>query len=322
MNQTLLLVEDIPAERKAYAKLLQDEGYEVVPTGSIADACRELDRKDFAVAIIDMQIPPSAHATIDTKGGLRVVEYARTKNPLIRCIVLTVDDTFETAVESMRSGACDYVAKRVKTVVPELLMRVGNAFRFYVSQTHYDSLLAHYTYELGCPIQPSTHKCNRTEEIRKDFDRRNFFVSIPFANYLDERTAIKTILETAGLRPVIVDEIPESGALLCNICKSIRCSGYGIADISRLDRLNIIYELGLMHVLSKKVLILFNSEEDTKQPPSDLLGVKWEAYNQKKSKILTLKLAVAEWLIKNVPEAYRAELEHERDGVRVALSKE
>ena len=87
-----------------------------------------------------------------------------------------------------------------------------------------------------------------------------------------------------------------------------------------MDRVNIIYELGLMHALSKRVAVLFNSKNEKQKPPSDILGLIRLEYNQKISKIASLQKVLIEWILGNVDEVNRATLEKEKTRINAILA--
>ncbi|MDP2984657.1 MAG: response regulator, partial [Candidatus Latescibacter sp.] len=246
--RTVFLVEDRPNERDAYKDWLSINQYEVVTASCIVEAKYVLYEREFAVVIVDMQIPEQEDEDPQELGGLTVIQYAVERNPLVRCIVLTRYGDLDNAIKAIRAGAIDYVQKATIATSIELLQRVESAFGFYTSQASLERWIQYYNQELGCPIH-SNHTCNRSDEIIEKFCRNRIFVAIPFADYADEETAIKSVLEIAKLESVIAANLPESGELLCNICCNIRTCKYGIIDASRLDRLNIFYELGIMQAL-------------------------------------------------------------------------
>src|SRR5687767_10438643 len=99
----LLFVDDEPALRSLMAERLSERGYEVVEAESGERAAELLDRFAFDVVITDLRLPG-----ID---GTRVIEAARERYPGIVAIVITGYGTVKDAVEAIKRGASDFVAK-------------------------------------------------------------------------------------------------------------------------------------------------------------------------------------------------------------------
>src|SRR5688572_4836807 len=99
----LLFVDDEPALRSLMAERLSERGYEVVEADSGERAVELLARFAFDVVITDLRLPG-----ID---GTRVIEAARERYPGIVAIVITGYGTVKDAVEAIKRGASDFVAK-------------------------------------------------------------------------------------------------------------------------------------------------------------------------------------------------------------------
>jgi DNA-binding NtrC family response regulator len=99
----LLFVDDEPALRSLMAERLAERGYEVAEADSGERAVELLDRFAFDVVITDLRLPG-----ID---GTRVIEAARERYPGIVAIVITGYGTVKDAVEAIKRGASDFVAK-------------------------------------------------------------------------------------------------------------------------------------------------------------------------------------------------------------------
>jgi DNA-binding NtrC family response regulator len=99
----LLFVDDEPALRNLMAERLNERGYEVVEAESGEKAVEFLDRFAFDVIITDLRLPG-----ID---GTRVIEAAMERYPGIVAIVITGYGTVKDAVDAIKRGASDFVAK-------------------------------------------------------------------------------------------------------------------------------------------------------------------------------------------------------------------
>jgi len=306
----VLVVEDEGIVVKTIKKYLKDEDITLEIARTRDQAMDSINKNEYDALLVDLYLPapPENDEDID---GIQVMKHARKVNPLSRCIVLTNHDEKENLVACMKAGACNWVDKATKgSYKAELLKALQEAFAFYGHANGLQSLIGHYTREAGCLIHQSTMRCGIPDEIDTDFARRNVFVAIPAANYSDEKASIKRVLEdAAGLHVIIEMDTAHSADMLCNICKYIRISPYSVVDISS-ERPNLLYELGLMHALSRRVAVLFNSEGGTKNPPSDLAGLKYQGYKQPSGgpKTAYLEQALCKWVLQNVPEANHAKV--------------
>ena len=99
----VLFVDDESALRSLMAERLNDRGFEVVEADSGEKALEYLDQFAFDVLITDLRLPG-----ID---GTRVIETARERYPGIVAIVITGYGTVKDAVDAIKRGASDFVAK-------------------------------------------------------------------------------------------------------------------------------------------------------------------------------------------------------------------
>ena len=101
----LLIVEDEAPLREAIAEQLTDRGYRVEQAESGEAALAKLADFAFDIIITDLRLPG-----ID---GSAVVEAAVERYPHIIAIVVTGYGTVKDAVEAIKRGAWDYLAKPV-----------------------------------------------------------------------------------------------------------------------------------------------------------------------------------------------------------------
>ena len=102
-NPHLLFVDDEPALRSLMAERLGERGFEVVEAESGEKALELLDQFAFDIVITDLRMPG-----ID---GGRVIQSALARYPGIVAIVITGYGTLKDAVEVMKRGASDFIAK-------------------------------------------------------------------------------------------------------------------------------------------------------------------------------------------------------------------
>src|SRR6266511_2653536 len=99
----ILIVDDEPQIRRILSVLLSDNGFEVAEaeSGERALAVAESFRPD--VALLDINMPGM--------GGLEALRALLTVHGKLDCVMMTAYGTIRSAVEAMKSGAFDYLAK-------------------------------------------------------------------------------------------------------------------------------------------------------------------------------------------------------------------
>ena len=102
-NPHLLFVDDEPALRGLMAERLTERGFEVVEAENGEKALELLEQFAFDIVITDLRMPG-----ID---GARVIQSAKERYPGIVAIVITGYGTVKDAVEAIKRGADDFIAK-------------------------------------------------------------------------------------------------------------------------------------------------------------------------------------------------------------------
>jgi two-component system, NtrC family, response regulator AtoC len=99
----LLFVDDEPALRALMAERLGDNGFEVADADTGEKALQLLEQFAFDIVITDLRMPGVDGAT--------VIETARERYPGIIVIVITGYGTVKDAVDAIKRGATDFIAK-------------------------------------------------------------------------------------------------------------------------------------------------------------------------------------------------------------------
>lgn len=114
----ILLVDNEPTNLIALEATLENLGQNLVRASSGTEALRQLLDKDFAVILLDIQMP--GMSGIETAAAIRERERSRH----IPIIFLTgMDKTQETMFQGYSAGAVDYLVKPIQTDV--LIAKVG-----------------------------------------------------------------------------------------------------------------------------------------------------------------------------------------------------
>lgn len=104
----VLIADDQPDVLQALRLLLKGEGFETKTTTSPAGVMAEIESQDFDAVLLDLNY------TRDTTSGREGLDLLRSIQALdnsLPVIVMTAWASVETAVEAMRRGARDYIAK-------------------------------------------------------------------------------------------------------------------------------------------------------------------------------------------------------------------
>ena len=115
---SVLIVDDEEKLRHYLKKELVRKGYEVQDAGEGKAAMDSLARQTAEVVLLDIALPGET--------GVAVLEKIRKEHPLARVIMLTGNATVETALESMKLGAYDYLTKPCD--LTELCLLIDRAF--------------------------------------------------------------------------------------------------------------------------------------------------------------------------------------------------
>ncbi|WP_266158346.1 response regulator transcription factor [Dyella silvatica] len=103
--QPLLIVDDDATFARVLARAMSSRGFEVI-TASNADEARALTRRHHPrYCVLDLKL--------GDENGLRLIPELKTLVPDIRVLLLTGYASIATAVEAIKRGAHDYLAKPV-----------------------------------------------------------------------------------------------------------------------------------------------------------------------------------------------------------------
>ena len=120
-QKRILVVEDEPALREMLAMTLEQGGYEVVESGSAADARRSIGNDPLALILLDWMLPDQS--------GIELARHFK-RDELTRhvpIIMLTARAEEEDKVRGLDAGADDYVTKPFSN--RELLARIKAVIR-------------------------------------------------------------------------------------------------------------------------------------------------------------------------------------------------
>src|ERR1017187_7948029 len=116
---TLLIVDDEKPTRDGLRAALEDR-YDVYVAEDAKAAMELLERENFDVLITDFRLP--------SEDGLKLITRAKSLSRPPVCILMTAYGSEELAVDAMKRGADDYIAKG-RMQIDELEVRIANALR-------------------------------------------------------------------------------------------------------------------------------------------------------------------------------------------------
>jgi DNA-binding NtrC family response regulator len=102
-SSRLLIVDDDPSIPVVVERFARKLGFEVTYHGSGPEALAALSTLKPDVALVDLQMPELS--------GIDVLKAVRAAEPQCQVILMTGNATVETAIEAVKAGALDYLAK-------------------------------------------------------------------------------------------------------------------------------------------------------------------------------------------------------------------
>ncbi len=99
----VLVIDDEAVIREGLRRILEIEGFSVETSASGNLGLERLQDKDFDLVISDLKMPGM--------NGMDVLKAIKVLQPEVPVIIITGYSTVDTAVEAMRNGAFDYIAK-------------------------------------------------------------------------------------------------------------------------------------------------------------------------------------------------------------------
>ena len=104
-DRSLLIVEDDKSFLQRLARAMEGRGFAVTTAESVADGLLQVEKGAPAFAVVDMRLGDG--------NGLDVISAMKKRRPEARAIILTGYGNIATAVNAVKLGAVDYLAKPV-----------------------------------------------------------------------------------------------------------------------------------------------------------------------------------------------------------------
>jgi two-component system, response regulator RegA len=104
-ERSLLIVEDDKSFLQRLARAMEGRGFLVTTAESVAEGLMQVEKAAPAFAVVDMRLGDG--------NGLDVISAMKKRRPEARAIILTGYGNIATAVNAVKLGAVDYLAKPV-----------------------------------------------------------------------------------------------------------------------------------------------------------------------------------------------------------------
>jgi two-component system, NtrC family, response regulator AtoC len=135
----VLIVDDEKPTREGLRAALEDR-YDVYVAEDAAAAMLLLEREHFEVLLTDFRLPH--------EDGMKLIGRAKSLPRPPICILMTAYGSEELAVEAMKRGADDYIAKG-RLQIDELEMRIGRSLRNRTLEAENESLREQLDHKFG-----------------------------------------------------------------------------------------------------------------------------------------------------------------------------
>jgi DNA-binding NtrC family response regulator len=102
-TRTVLIVDDDAAMRQMLESLFREQGYAVDEADSVSSALERVRETEYDVILSDIKMPG--------RSGIELIGELRAIRPDTPVVLMTAFGSIDSAVESMRAGAFDYITK-------------------------------------------------------------------------------------------------------------------------------------------------------------------------------------------------------------------
>jgi NtrC-family two-component system response regulator AlgB len=135
IDMRILIIDDEAHIRKTTSVTLDALGHETQQVENSADALDHLKKENFDVAFLDLRL--------GAENGLDLIPKMLALEPKLSIIVFTAYSSIDTAVEAMRRGAVDYIAKPfTPEQIRQSLARIENNRRLENRVVELESMLS------------------------------------------------------------------------------------------------------------------------------------------------------------------------------------
>jgi len=130
MKNRILIIEDEPTMRLGMSHFLTASGYSVTTCEDGEEGMAEIEAGRFDLVITDLKLP--------RHDGLTILNRIKTLSPATGVIIITAYAEVKTAVQAIKDGAFDYIAKPFSN--EELLLTIERFLKFRNLEIELDNL--------------------------------------------------------------------------------------------------------------------------------------------------------------------------------------
>ena len=102
-EEKILVIDDEEGIREGVKRALNDQGFQVFTASSGIDGLEKIKENEYALVLVDMMMPDV--------NGIDLIVQIHQHNPEIICIIITGYATIDHAVQAIKHGAYDFIAK-------------------------------------------------------------------------------------------------------------------------------------------------------------------------------------------------------------------
>lgn len=128
----ILIVEDDVTFSLMLTTWLGKKGFEVHTTNSVSEAKRRIDKNAYDLVLSDLRLPDS--------DGINLLKWLKETSPKLPLIMMTSYADIQTAVQAIKLGASDYIAKPLNP--EELLVKIRELITMKVSRKEESSFVS------------------------------------------------------------------------------------------------------------------------------------------------------------------------------------
>ena len=150
----ILIVDDDAEFRSYLTDVLKGEGYRTESAASAKEAVALCEAKEFDIVLLDFMMPKMS--------GIDALLELRKQQPKTKVIMITAFATVENAVDAIRKGACDYIAKPFK--IHDILTTVRGVLEMAKCIAHIDKL--ELVRQISAGANPTSHHIHKLHLIK------------------------------------------------------------------------------------------------------------------------------------------------------------
>ena len=145
----ILIVDDEKSIRITLSEFLKKEGHSVSVASDVEEAISIFNEGNFDIVITDIVMPK--------RPGTELLKYVREHSQSVQVVIMTGEPTVDTAIQSVQSGANDYLTKPIqKDVFLQTIRQVNETKQLWDEKTFWEEQNALYQKKLEQTVENRT----------------------------------------------------------------------------------------------------------------------------------------------------------------------